>query len=52
MNLLNLNHATKNNYHLSNLIEDLPQNCFFNKVLYKTHKTVKSGINGYLIIDI
>lgn len=33
MTLLDLNHATIENRHLSNLIEDLPTDCFFNKVL-------------------
>ena len=31
--ILDLNHASKDKRHLSNLIEDLPQDCFFNKVL-------------------
>lgn len=52
MNLLNLHHATKDNYHLGKLIEDLPQNCFFNKVLCGaggTHLALANK-NKYIIL--
>ena len=50
--LLNLQHATKTKRHLSTLIEDLPQNCFFNKVLCGaggTHLALTNE-NPYVII--
>ena len=50
--LLNLQHATKSKRHLSTLIDDLPQNCFFNKVLCGaggTHLALTNE-NPYVII--
>lgn len=52
MNYLDLTHATLDNKHLSKLIEDLPINCFFNKVLCGaggTHLSL-SNKNPYIIL--
>ena len=52
MQLLDLQHASQGNTYLSSLIQDLPQDCFFNKVLCGCGGTHLSLINDvpYVIL--